>query len=67
MRDIDPKGNGGFSAELLGSAVTKPKGKTAIALIPQRELFSSKEIENLGDLERLKLVLEHLRSLLQAA
>lgn len=31
-----------------------------MAFIPQRELFSWKEIENLGDLERLKLVLEHL-------
>jgi hypothetical protein len=31
-----------------------------MAFIPQRELFSWKEIENLGDLERLKLVLEYL-------
>jgi len=31
-----------------------------MALIPQRELFSWKEIENLGDLERLELVLEYL-------
>lgn len=31
-----------------------------MALIPQRELFSWKEIENLGDLDRLKLVLEYL-------
>jgi len=31
-----------------------------MAKIPQRELFSWKEIENLGDLERLKLVLEYL-------
>lgn len=28
--------------------------------IPQRELFTWKEIENLGDLERLRLVLEYL-------
>ena len=31
-----------------------------MAFIAQRELFSWKEIENLGDLERLKLVLEYL-------
>lgn len=31
-----------------------------MAIIPQRELFSWKEIEKLGDLERLKLVLEYL-------
>jgi hypothetical protein len=31
-----------------------------MAFIPQRELFSWEEIENLGDLERLKLVLEYL-------
>ena len=31
-----------------------------MALKPQRELFSRKEIENLGDLERLELVLEYL-------
>jgi len=31
-----------------------------MAVIAQRELFSWKEIENLGDLERLKLVLEYL-------
>lgn len=31
-----------------------------MATIPQRELFSWEEIEKLGDLERLRLVLEHL-------
>ena len=31
-----------------------------MATIPQRELFSWKEIEKLGDLERLRLVLEYL-------
>lgn len=31
-----------------------------MASIPQRTLFSWKEIENLGDLERLSLLLEHL-------
>lgn len=31
-----------------------------MATIPQRELFTWKEIENLGDLERLRLVLEYL-------
>ncbi len=31
-----------------------------MAFIPQRELFSWKEIDNLGDLERLRLVLDYL-------
>lgn len=31
-----------------------------MAIIPQQELFSWEEIEDLGDLERLKLVLEYL-------
>lgn len=31
-----------------------------MAIIPQTNLFSWKEIESLGDLERLRLVLEHL-------
>jgi hypothetical protein len=31
-----------------------------LATIAQRELFTWKEIENLGDLERLRLVLDHL-------
>ena len=31
-----------------------------MAIIPQRQLFSWKEIEALGDLERLRLVLEYL-------
>jgi hypothetical protein len=31
-----------------------------MAIIPQRNLFSWKEIENLGDLERLRLVIRHL-------
>lgn len=31
-----------------------------MAIIPQRSLFSWKEIDDLGDLERLHLVLEHL-------
>nr|WP_288010501.1 hypothetical protein [Kyrpidia sp.] len=31
-----------------------------MAIIPQIELFSWEEIEPLGDLERLRLVLEHL-------
>jgi hypothetical protein len=31
-----------------------------MATIPQRELFSWKEIENLGDLDRLRLVLDYL-------
>jgi len=31
-----------------------------MAIIPQRSLFSWKEVENLGDLDRLRLVLEHL-------
>lgn len=60
FRDIDPKENGGFSTELLNSAVTKPKGKTAMATIPQIALFTWKEIEHLGDLSRLKLVLESM-------
>ena len=32
----------------------------AIAIIPQLKLFGWQEIESLGDLERLRLVLEHL-------
>ena len=31
-----------------------------MAIIPQRNIFSWKEIEDLGDLERLRLVIEHL-------
>ena len=31
-----------------------------MAIIPQKSLFSWKQIEDLGDLERLRLVLEHL-------
>ena len=31
-----------------------------MASIPQKHLFGWKEIENLGDLERLRLVLSHL-------
>ena len=31
-----------------------------MAIIPQQELFSWEEIDELGDLERLKLVLEHM-------
>ncbi|WP_245543290.1 transposase [Kyrpidia tusciae] len=31
-----------------------------MAIIPQLELFSWEDIEPLGDLERLRLVLEHL-------
>ncbi len=31
-----------------------------MATIPQRQLFSWKEIEELGDLERLRLVLDYL-------
>lgn len=31
-----------------------------MAILPQRKLFGWKEIENIGDLARLKLVLEHL-------
>lgn len=31
-----------------------------MAIIPQKKLFGWKEIENLGDLSRLRLVLEHL-------
>ena len=31
-----------------------------MATIPQREIFTWKEIEKLGDLERLRLVLEYL-------
>lgn len=31
-----------------------------MAIVPQRSLFSWEEIEDLGDLERLRLVLEHL-------
>ena len=31
-----------------------------MAIIPQKQLFSWKEIENLGDLDRLRLVLDYL-------
>ena len=31
-----------------------------MAIIPQKQLFSWKEIENLGDLQRLQLVLNYL-------
>ena len=31
-----------------------------MAIIPQKKLFSWKEIENLGDLSRLLLVINHL-------
>ena len=31
-----------------------------MAIIPQKQLFNWKEIEELGDLQRLRLVLEHL-------
>ena len=31
-----------------------------MAIIPQKRLFGWEEIEELGDLERLRLVLEHL-------
>jgi len=31
-----------------------------MAIIPQKQLFSWKEIENLGDLSRLRLVLDYL-------
>ena len=31
-----------------------------MAILPQQNLFSWEEIEELGDLERLKLVLEHM-------
>ena len=31
-----------------------------MAVIPQKQLFSWKEIENLGDLSRLQLVLNYL-------
>lgn len=42
---------------------TKPthqQGGSLMAIIPQMSLFSWKEIEQLGDLERLRLVLEYL-------
>ncbi len=60
---IDPKENGGLRPVLIGLEcnATKQEGvETAMATIPQRELFTLKEIENLGDLDRLKLVLEYL-------
>ena len=31
-----------------------------MAVIPQKQLFSWKEIENLGDLSRLRLLLDYL-------
>jgi len=31
-----------------------------MVIIPQKQLFSWKEIENLGDLDRLRLVLDYL-------
>ena len=31
-----------------------------MAIIPQKQLFGWQEIDELGDLERLRLVLEHL-------
>lgn len=37
-----------------------PEGPTCMASIPQKRLFSWHQIEPLGDLDRLRLVLEHL-------
>ena len=31
-----------------------------MAIIPQKQLFGWKEIENIGDLDRLRLVIEYL-------
>jgi len=39
---------------------TRKKGVSLMAIIPQISLFSWSEIENLGDLERLRLVLEYM-------
>lgn len=36
------------------------KGVVSIAIIPQRKLFGWTEIQSLGDLERLRLVLDYL-------
>ena len=42
-----------------GDHFKKPLSRSSsMAIIPQRELFSWEEIEDLGDLERLKLVME---------
>jgi len=38
----------------------KRKGDSHMAIIPQQTLFAWSEIENLGDLERLRLVIEYM-------
>jgi hypothetical protein len=38
----------------------RQKGRSPIAIIPQQKLFGWEEIEELGDLERLRLVIEHM-------
>ncbi len=35
-----------------------------MAIIPQKELFGWKEIENIGDLERLRLVIDYFTPLI---
>jgi hypothetical protein len=42
------------------SQIHKRKGVSHMAIVPQQTLFVWSEIENLGDLERLRLVIEYM-------
>ncbi len=48
-----------FSCDILTQQQTNNKGVT-VAIITERSLFGWKEVEELGDLERLHLVLKYL-------
>jgi hypothetical protein len=49
-----------FSVYNDGEKKNKKKEVTSVAIITQKKLFVWKEIEDLGDLERLYLVLNYL-------
>jgi hypothetical protein len=46
--------------EVLQQQNPRQKGGSPMAIIRQQKLFGWEEIEELGDLERLRLVIEHM-------